>query len=284
MSLIEQIASIANYQFMLNAYFAAFVISFILPLIGVLIIQRKMTFMADALGHINMAGMTFAYLLSPLITVSFFQNELVLATAWAIGGAVLTEYISTNYRQNKDIALMIIYSLNIALMMIFLNLSSGFSNNLITNLLFGNINALTTTDVVYITVVVAIALIILSKIFAKLLLVTFDETTAKVSGIKYTRLKYIFIILTTIVITVMIKMVGVLLVSSLLILPVVSSYMIAKSLKQALKISILITEVSLLLGITIGYLVNISASAIVVLINIGFYLVFSIVSKYKKSN
>lgn len=270
------ISALLNYEFMQNAVMAGLLIGAVLPFIGIIVMLRRLTFIADSLGHINMAGIAFTILLSSL-GLAFISNSIIIML-WTICSAILIEYLRTKYTEYKELSIMIVYSLSIALTIIFLSISSGYSSS-IFNVLFGNINAISHNELIYMFVVCLVLMVYVFLNYKKLILFSLDEDHAKLYNINTTRLKYGSMILIAIVITLAIKVVGVLLVSSLVSIPMLSAANMSKSLKTTYLNSIWITEVSILSGIILGYILNISTSAMIVVITLLIYLITSLIKK-----
>jgi len=264
------IANIVKYDFMMNAFMIGFLISLILPFIGVVVLMRRQTFIADALGHINMSGIAFSMFLGSIFA-SFEDSIGIVVIIWSILGAILIEYLRNKFKENKEVSLVIVYSMSVALTMIFLNLSTGYNASFF-NVLFGNINAISSSEIKIMFVMEVVIFIIMFFTYKKILLLSMEEEHIKMYGINVTFYRYLTMILVTLVITMAIKVIGVLLVSSLITIPLLAAVRIAKNLKQTIIISIIINEISMLGGIITAYYLNLSTSAVVVLIALFLYL------------
>lgn len=264
------IVDIVKYSFLQNALITSFILGIILPIIGIIITMKKIPFIADSLGHINMSAIAFLYFINTLLTLSFYSNLLILLF-WTISGAILIEYIGSKYINYKEVSVMVVYSIAISATMIFLNLSSGFKSSLF-NILFGNINAITKNEMFVMLVIGVIVLIYIRFNYKKILISIFENDFSKLYCVNNTKIRYLIMIIISLIITMSIKILGVLLVSSLILIPNLAAIEISRSLKETLKNSIIITEVSLIFGIIIAYKLNFSASAIIVLIAVLIYL------------
>ncbi len=273
------IVSVFSYGFMQNALIAGFLIGILLPLIGVIILSRRMVFLADSLGHINMSGIALASLLGT-VSASLIPYSFVISLLWTILGAILIEYVRDKYSEYKEVSITIVYTLSVALTMIFLNLSTGTSSG-IFNILFGNINAISTNEVKVMLLMSVIVLVLFKLMYSKLMLLSLEEEYLHLYGINPKLYRYLSMIVITLVISMAIKVVGVLLVSSLLLIPLLSGSRIAKTLKQTYLYTILFTEISILSGIVIAYYVNLSTSAIIVLISLFIYVIVMLTKRGK---
>lgn len=268
------IVNVLSYGFMQNALIAGFIIGILLPLIGVIILSRRMVFLADSLGHINMSGIALAGLLGSMFSV-LIPYSFIIALVWTILGAILIEYVRDKYSEYKEVSITIVYTLSVALTMIFLNLSTGMSSG-IFNILFGNINAISQTEVKVMFMIAIIVLIAFKFLYSKLMLLSLEEEYLHLYGINPKLYRYLSMVVITLVISMAIKVVGVLLVSSLLLIPLLSGSRVAKTLKQTFIYTIIFTEISIISGIIIAYYINLSTSAIIVLISLLIYVIVMI--------
>lgn len=272
--------SIVSYGFMQNAIITGLVIGIILPIIGVIILSRRMIFLADSLGHINMSGIALASLLGANFAV-LSNYSFLISILWTILGAVLIEFFRDKYQEYKEVSITIVYALSVALTMIFLNFSTGINSGLF-NILFGNINAISRQETISITIIGIIILIIYYVLYPKLMLLALEEDYLHLYGINPRVYRYITMIVVTLVISIAIKVVGVLLVSSLLLIPLLSAARIAKNLRQTYLYTMLFTEISLILGIFVAYYMNLSSSAIIVLTTLVIYAITLMITAGKK--
>lgn len=271
------IATIVKYSFLQNSLIVGMILGILLPLIGLIVLLRKMPNIADALGHINMSAIAFAYLVNTLIATTMFENILI-TVCWTILGAILIEYFRTKYQHNKEVAIMIVYSISIALTMIFMNFSSGFQSSLFS-ILFGNINTISNTEM-YISLIIGICVLLIFKLnYKKMIILSFDEELSKIYNVNSVIQRYLIMVLLALVITIAIKILGILLVSALLLIPLLSAVRIATTLKKALILAIVFTEISIVFGIIIGYVLNVSTSAIIVIISVLIYIYSLLINK-----
>lgn len=270
--------NILSYDFFQNALIVGMVIGVLLPIIGTIILLRRMTFIADSIGHINMAGIAFSIFLSSFIPI-LGNFTWLITILWTIGAAVLIEFLREKYKNYKELSITIVYSLSIAMMMIFLSSSSGYNTSLFS-LLFGNINGISNSEVVYITISTTLITIIALLFHKQFLLLALEEDYSKLYKVNVKLFKYLTMIIVAIGITIAIKAIGVLLVSSLMIIPLLSASNWGNNLKQTLVIGIIITEFSIISGLFMSYFLNTATSAIIVIISIVIYAV-SVLSSMK---
>ncbi|WOO88123.1 metal ABC transporter permease [Mollicutes bacterium LVI A0039] len=260
-----------SYELFRNGLYVAIVIGALLPIVGVIVLLRRMTFIADSFGHINMAGIALAILISSIFpALAGFTS--IITILWTIGAALLIEYLRDKYSDYKELSITIVYSISIALMMIFLSLSGGYNSSLFA-VLFGNINGISTSDLYSVLINSAIILVIVALNYKKILLLALEEDYAKLYNVNIKRIKYLMMVLIALSITIAIKAIGVLLVSSLIIIPLIAASNISKNLKATVLWAILFTEISMIVGMFSSFYLNLPTSAIIVLISIIIYLI-----------
>jgi zinc transport system permease protein len=198
----------------------------------------------------------------------------IVSVLAAIGITKLREYTKIP----ADSAVALLLSSGLAVGVVLISLSNGFTLDLYS-FLFGSILLISIQDMMTSIVLCAAVLIIMSIVYRRLIYITFDEEQAKVSGIDVGKLNYLFVVLASITVITSIRLVGVLLISSLTVIPNITAIMFGKGFKKTALISALVGVFSVLSGITISYILNLSPGGTIVLISIGIFLA-SVASKY----
>jgi len=125
---------------------------------------------------------------------------------------------------------------------------------------------LTRLDILYIVVITIIATIFIFVFYKKLLLATFDPIFAQTKGYHFEKLDVAFFVLLALIIAASTKFVGVLLVSSLMNLPVMIASSAAKSFKQGLIRSVIMSELMMFIGLVSSYYLNLPTSGVVAIL------------------
>lgn len=274
------IQDIFHYEFLQNAFFAGIMIGLIAPLLGVFIIVRRLSLIADALSHVTLAGIAASLLLEKSFSMFSGLNPLYLGMAFSVGGSLLIEKLRGVYRQFQELAIPIILSGGIGLSVIFISLANGFNTNLFSYL-FGSVTAVSRMDLWMILVISLFVIVIIILLYKELFLLSFDEEYAKASGIAAKRIHFVFIVMVALVISASMRVVGVLLVSSLITLPVAASIRIAKGFKQTILLSVIFGEISVLGGLFTAYYLNLAPGGTIVMIAV-LILIMTIGSKQIK--
>jgi len=272
------IQGILQYEFLQNAFFTGILIGILAPLLGVFIVVRRLSLIADALSHVTLAGIAASLLLEKYVAALSGLNPLYLGMVFSVGGSLFIEKLRSVYKHYQELAIPIILSGGIGLGVIFISLADGFNTDLFSYL-FGSVSAVSRTDL-WVIVIISIAVIaVIILLYKELFLLSFDEEHAKASGIAAKSIHFIFIVMVALVIAASMRIVGILLVSSLMTLPVAASIRIAKGFKQTIILSIIFGEVSVLGGMFASYHLNLAPGGTIVMIAV---LILILTILYKK--
>ena len=170
-------------------------------------------------------------------------------------------------------------SAGIALSAIFISLADGF-NQEIVGLLFGSISAVNISDLTTIIIITIIVLIFIVLFYKELFILSFDEEYSKVIGIPKW-IQFLFIVIVAMVISASMRVVGILLVSALITLPIAISMRITKGFKQLIALSVILGELSVILGLIIAFYMNISPGGVIVVLLVVMLILTMTIQKLK---
>ncbi|WP_010303302.1 metal ABC transporter permease [Kurthia senegalensis] len=276
------ISSIFQYDFLQNAFLSGMVIGLLAPLLGVFIVVRRLSLIADALSHVTLAGIAGSLYLSQTFVGLATLNPLYLGIGSAVLGSVLIEKLRVVYKHFSELAIPIIMSAGLGLSAIFISLAQGFSTDLFSYL-FGSVSAVSRQDL---WIVIGIALIVCLFIFAfykELFVSSFDGDYARASGLKTKHIQMLFMIITALVIAASMRIVGILLVSSLITLPVAAAMRVAKSFKHMVIYSMVFGEISVIVGLVSAFYLDLAPGGTIVITSIIILLVVMLINKLKTS-
>ncbi len=253
-------------EFMLRALIAGLLLGILAPLMGSIVVIRRLSFIADTLGHFSLVGVSVSLFLASVGVSTFFERPLYLGIIFSIVGGLLIELFRRYYKNYKEISMPIVMSLGAAVSAIFFSLSKR-TGSLYTYI-FGSI--LTINN--YYVILIAITLLVVTLFFVlfgkQIVSVSFDESSAKFQGINLGLFQLVFIITLSVAVSVLLEAAGVLLVSSMMIIPVAAAMKIGWSYKSTQVIGILFSELSVILGLWGAYSLRIPSGATIVSVNI----------------
>ena len=257
-----------EYTFMKNAFLAILLVSPVFAIIGTMIVNKKMAFFSDALGHSALTGIAIGMLLG-------MTNINISMIIFAIVFALLLNFIKNKTTYGADTIISVFSSIAIALGLAILAQSGSF--NKYSNYLVGDILSISETEIIYLFVAFILTFIFWYYLFNKLNAVSLNTTLAKSKGINIKLIENIFAVLIAIMVMISIRWVGILLINSLIILPAASSRNVAMSMRSYHLIAILIALFSGILGLIISYYTNIPTGPMIVIISgIIYFLTFGI--------
>jgi len=269
---------IFRYEFMQNALLAGIIIGVICPAIGVFLVVRRLSLMADALSHITLSGIAAGLLLQKNVPLLQGINPMYVGMIFSVAGSLLVEQLRKAYRFYQELAIPIILSAGIGLGVVLISIANGFNVDLFSYL-FGSVIAVNRTDLWTIIVVGMIVLIATILLYKELFALSFDEEYARISGIKRKWVNFTFTILVALTIAISMRIVGILLVSALITLPVAAALQLSNSFKQTIWLSICFAELSVLGGLTLAFYLNWASGGTIVLFSVLLLVIVLIVKK-----
>jgi len=258
--------------FMQKAFLAGILVSLLTGLISVFIVLRKKSFIGAGISHAAFGG----------VAIGFFTglNPLLTAIIYSIAVAIGIESTGRKGRISEDVSIGIFYSVSMALGVALVSLSKSYNVDLF-GYLFGNILAITQTDII-LTVITFVLVSGFIVIFLKdLFLSAYNEELAQISGVHVVFLNNLFLISLAVSIVISIRIVGIILVSALLVIPGATARLFAKGLVSMIVLSCLTGVVSVISGLLISYEYDIAPGASIVLVS-AFIFFLSLVLKKKR--
>ncbi|MEK6645847.1 MAG: metal ABC transporter permease [Candidatus Firestonebacteria bacterium] len=264
------IINFLQYSFIQKAFFAGSFVAIVCSALGLFLVLRKMSLIGDGLSHVSFGAIALG--------LFFGVYPFYVAVPAVMLGSLLILKISEKAKVYGDAAIGIVSAVGIAGGVILASLSKGFNVDLFSYL-FGNILAISTTEVILSIILSFLVLAVLYFFYWDLFSATFDEEYAKTTGIKTNSINTLLTLLTAITVILSVKMVGVMLVSALLILPAVTALQLAKGFKTAIIFAAVFSLISVISGITLSFFLDLPTGATIVMINVFF---FGFVLIYKK--
>ncbi|MDQ0339785.1 zinc transport system permease protein [Caldalkalibacillus uzonensis] len=254
-----------HFEFMRHALISGLIIGFLAPLLGVFLVVRRLSMIADALSHVTLTGIAFNLLLAKYVGFFAGLNPVYMGMGFSVAGALIIERLRKSYRFYQELPIPIILSTGIGLGVVFISIANGFNVDLF-NYLFGSIIAITRTDRNTIMVIGAVVLLVVTLLYKELFSLSFDDEHARITGIPRKWINLVFTILVALVIASAMRIVGILLVSALMVLPVAASIQLANSFKQTFIYAILFGELAVILGLYCSYTFNLAPGGTIVVI------------------
>ncbi len=273
-------SSIVRYEYLQNAYIIGILIGIIAPLIGAYVVIKKQGLIVEGISHITLSGISFSMFFTTFSGIRI--NPMYFGVIFALFGSYLIEKIGEVFKDYKEISIPIAVSSAASFTALFISLSGGFATDL-TSYLFGSILTTTKFEIIVMAIALAFVLVTMKNYYYKIICFSIDEDYCKFSNINVKTYKIIFTILIATVVSISIKAVGMMLIGSLVILPISTASKIAKSFKSTLITAIVISELSVLLGLVVAFYLPIPSGATIVLTNLLIFVTILFLKKGEKN-
>jgi len=252
------------YDFMLRAFAAGILTAIIAPMIGIFLVTRRYSFMADTLAHVSLAGIAVG-------TLTGIHPIFAALGASAIA-ALAVEQLRSAKRVLGESALALFLSGGLALASVLLSLAKGNNVNL-GSLLFGSITTVSVTDVTYVFALGVVVLVVILILYRQLFSISFDEELSLASGLNVGTINRILVLLAAVTVSLTMRIVGVLLVGALMIIPVVAAMQWKLSFLRTLLLAIAISLFSVVTGLLLSFYAGTASGGTIVLVAIACFLV-----------
>ena len=234
--------SLLTSPFMINALIAGTLIAIASGAIGYFVLLRDLPFATHAVAHIGFPGATLAVLVGATPVVG-------LVAACAAGGFAIG---AMGHRaRNREVVTGTVLAFATGLGLLFNSLGSA-QSGLLTNLLFGNILAITTAQVVAFTAIVLVVLVVLAATGRKLLFASVDPDVAAARGVNTRALSAMFLLAMSLIIAISVTVVGVLLIFALLVTPAATAIRLTAQPTLVIAIASVIALVSVWGGLIVA--------------------------------
>jgi zinc transport system permease protein len=257
-----------QYGFMQRAIVAGVTVAIICPVVGLHLVLRRLPMIADGLGHVAFGGIAVGLLLQ--------VHPIVAAAAIAALGALGIEGGKAAGWLTRDTALAVFSALGLALGIVLSKIAGGFNVDLL-GFLFGSLVTVSPSDLWLILGLGGTILAVMTLLNKEFFYVTFDEESARASGLPVGMLNIVLAVLAAVTIVAAMRVVGLLLVSSLMVVPVAASLQAAASFSQALALSVGLGVLSVLVGLAAAFYLDLPAGGTIVLTTLATFVLMRVI-------
>jgi len=266
--------SFVQYDFMKNALLAILLITPLFGLAGTMVINNRMSYYSDALGHSALAGIAIG-------TLFGLQDFLLSMILFSIMFGLGISAVKNKAKSSPDTIIGVFSSSAVALGIALLSRHGGFAKY--NGFLVGDILAIRPADIGILLLVLAGLLLFWIFCFNQLLLLSVNSSLARSKGIRIRLLENVFMILIAVLVTVSIKWVGTLLINSLLILPASAARNLARSMRQYHLLSLLFSLTAGLSGLLLSFYLDMAAGATIVLCSAAIFTGTYLIGRLKQT-
>jgi len=255
-SLVDFINALGKYDFLQSALLTAIMVGIMSGIIGSFIILRGMSLMGDAISHAVLPGVAVAYI--------FGFNILIGASVFGVLAALLIGFVASRSKIKTDTSIGVVFSAFYALGFILISMAESSTN--LHHILFGNILAVSDSDIMTTAVVLGIVILFVVIFYKELLVTSFDETYAQTYGLKVQVIHYALMLVLTLVTVSALQTVGIILVVAMLITPAATAFLWTDKLMTMLILSASVGVVSSITGLYFSYTFNWASGPAIVLV------------------
>jgi len=255
-SITAFITALGRYDFLQSALITAIMVGVMSGIIGCFIILRGMSMMGDAISHAVLPGVAVAYMLG--------INVLIGASVFGLLAAGLIGFVASHSKLKTDTSIGIVFSAFYALGFILISMAESATN--LHHILFGNILAVSDTDIMTTAVVLGLVILFVVFFYKELLVTSFDATFARTYGLKVQLLHYALMLVLTLVTVSALQTVGIILVVAMLITPAATAFLWTDKLGTMLVLAATIGAVASVVGLYFSYSLNWASGPAIVLI------------------
>ncbi|MEG0948047.1 MAG: metal ABC transporter permease [Bacteroidales bacterium] len=249
------IPEILNYSFFQHALIGSLLVSICCGIIGTYIVTRRLVFISGGITHASFGGLGFGFYTG--------FNPVVMAIIAAILSAFGVQWLSKKQSVREDSAIAVFWALGMALGIIFIFMTPGFTPGL-TEFLFGNILTITSADLWWFGGFTSLLTLFTLLFLHTIIFVAFDPEFAKVRRLPVRLIEYTMLCFIAITIVLSIRMIGIVLLMSVITLPQMIANIFSHNYRHIMYGSIVNCLLACIGGLFISYYLNVPAGACIV--------------------
>lgn len=265
---------ILEYSFMQNAFMAAVLVSVACGLVGTYVVIKRIVFISGGISHAAFGGIGLGYFLG--------INPIMAAIPFSILSSLIMGLTSKKVKISEDTAIGILWSLGMAIGIIFINLTPGYVPDLMSYL-FGSILTVPVNDIIIMFLLDLIIIITVLLFYREFQGISFDEEFSQVIGMPTTYIYLLLLSMVALSVVVMIKVVGVILVIALLTIPAAIAKQYIYKIGHMMILAVILGIILTIGGLFVSYIFNLASGATIVLVlSLGF-ICSSVIQKLRNA-
>lgn len=239
-ALLPTVEALMQLQFFQNALWAAVLSALVCGIIGAYVVVRRIVFISGGITHASFGGLGLGLYLG--------INPIFTAGITAVLAALGISTMSQSARMREDSAIASIWALGMALGVLFMTLTPGYTSGL-SSYLFGNILLVSQQDLLGLLIMAIIVIALFSIYYRPILYSIFDADYARTRGIQTRRWDRLMLILAALSMVLSIRLVGIMLLLSLLSIPQSIMLLFSSDFKCVIMGSVVISLIANLSGL-----------------------------------
>ncbi len=262
-----------HYVFMKNALLAILLVTPCFALLGTMVVNNRMAFFTDVLGHSALTGIAIGVLLG-------FHDPTLPMLAVAVLLAVAVNLLKNATKASADTILGVFFAFIIALGIVILSRQGGFVKY--TGYLIGDILAVSPRQIAWFFLIGMVVLVYWYSAGNAMLLTSVNTSLARSRMVNTFLIETSFTILLALVVIISIRLVGILIINSLLVLPAAASRNFARNVHTYTLWAVIISIFSGIAGLIASYYWGTASGATIVLFAAGCYGISALLARWRK--
>ncbi len=251
-----------GYDFMKNAFLAVLLITPIFGILGTIIVNNRMAFFSDALGHGAFTGIAIGSVIGII-------QPIWSAVVFSVAFSVLITLIKNKTKTSTDTVIGVFSSAAIALGVVLVT-SGSISYN---SYLVGDLLSISSLEVGILLILAVIIVVLWILFYNKVLLVSVNISLARSRGINTMAVELAFTAIIAVTVTLVIQWIGLLIINSLLVLPAAAARNVSTNARQYNVLTVLISTISGLIGLILSYYLDTATGATIVIVSAIIYFI-----------
>ena len=268
-----EVLDFLNYAFIRNALIAILISTPIFAILGTMVVNKKMAFFSDAIGHSALCGIAVG-------VVFGFTSRSLSMVLFAILFAVLLNFVKDRTTYGADTIISVFASVAMSLGLVLLSIGGSFSKY--QSYLVGDILSITSYEIIMLSICLVLVIIFWVISYNKLSADSLSRSLARSKGINGKVYDYVFSAFVAVVIMFSIRWIGILLINSLIILPAASSRNISRNTRAYHLWSVILAVISGVAGLIISYYASAPTGPVIVLLLGGAFFVTFVIHAFTK--
>jgi len=270
---MKDLIELIHYQYFINAVLASLLAAVSCGIAGTYVVSRRIVFISGGITHTSFGGIGIGYF--------FGFNPVLGAAGFSVLSALGIEYFSRKGNIRNDSVIAMLWSLGMAIGVIFIYLTPGYAPNLMTYL-FGSILTVNQTDLFLLLGLTLAIMLFFTLFFRRIQYVSFDQEYAASLNLHVGFINYSLMALVALTIVFNIKLVGIILLLSMLTIPQNAANLLTKNYLKIIYLSVLIGFTGSICGLVVSYFLNIPSGATIIFSLVIIYLLIRLVQRIKK--
>ncbi len=262
--MLDWLSDPLEFRFMRLALVEVLIMGSVAGFLGTYVVVRGLAFVGEAIAHAVFPGVVIAFLLK--------SNALLGGAAFGLLTALAISSLSLTRRLREDTAIGVVFAGALALGVVLISTSPGYTRNL-TSFLFGDVLAVTPTDIYLSLLVGGGALLIALALRRALMLAAFDREMALALGLPVFWLDTLLLVLITLTIVISLQAVGNVLVLAMFVTPAATARLLVDDIGRMMALSALLGATAGVAGLYISWYSDLAAGGTIVLTATSFFLV-----------